>query len=99
MSPRAPHTALRWYLRGCAWPCPPDIARAIAADNGAPLALLLALELLPVRLYDSEDALLRALTRAALRPCAGCFGALGVLSLTGPLESVNGHGRGTARRR
>ena len=67
---REPSTGpvIRRYLCGCAWPCPPDVVRAIAADNGAPLPVLLALELVPVRLYESEEALLDAVVQAALRP-------------------------------
>jgi hypothetical protein len=62
------------YLRGCAWPCPPDVARAIAADNDAPLSLLLMLEAVPDRLYFSDADLLRALPWASLLPAAAHIG-------------------------
>ena len=84
-------TALRHYLHGCAWPCPPDVVRAIAADNGAPLPLLLALELVPVRVYESEEALLKAVVQAALRPTTAHYGAGGALCPAGLLDPRNGH--------
>jgi hypothetical protein len=84
-------TTLRHYLRGCAWPCPPDAVRAIAADNGTPFPLLLALELVPVRLYESEEALLKAVVQAALRPTTAHYGAVGVVCPAGLLDPRNGY--------
>ena len=70
----------------------PDlVVRAIAADNGAPIPLLLALELVPVRLYESEEALLDAVVQAALRPAAAHFGAVGALRPARLLDPWNGH--------
>jgi hypothetical protein len=78
------------YFRGCAWPCPPDVARAIAADNGAPLRVLVGLELVPLRLYDSEQTLLRALEQALHRPIPAYTGGAAALSPLGLLGRLNG---------
>lgn len=90
MSEPAADIALRRYFRGCTWPCPPDVARAIAADNGAPLVVLLALELVPAVLYESEDALVRALAAATARPVPACFGAAPGLAVGCLPERRNG---------